>query len=147
MSGARLQIRLANDLGEIPRVADEVERFLRRAGADAGVVFKVSLCLDELLTNVISYGFADGAPHEIEVRMWVADGRVRIEVEDDGHAFNPLDNPPPDLDSGLEQREIGGLGIHFVRESMDRVAYRRAGDHNLLTMQRALRDETKRGGS
>ncbi len=146
-----LEIRVRNDLAEIAGVAETVERFLGEAGADDAVVFRVNLCLDELLTNVISYGFQDDDEHHIDLRLAVADGILRIELEDDARAFNPLDVPPPDLDSGLEVREIGGLGIHFVRETMDRVAYRRAGDRNLLTMQRGLvepagKDDGKGGG-
>ncbi|MEQ9638423.1 MAG: ATP-binding protein [Alphaproteobacteria bacterium] len=138
MSVAKLDLRIRNDLGEITGVAETIERFLDEAGADGTVVFKVNLCLDELLTNVISYGFQDGGEHHIDLRLSVDGGVLKIELEDDARAFNPLDMPPPDLESGLEAREVGGLGIHFVRESMDRVAYRRAGDRNLLTMQRGI---------
>lgn len=142
---ASLALSVRNDLAEIPRVAEAVEQFLEAAGTDGLVVFKINLCLDELLTNVIKYGFADDAEHVIDLRLAVADGVLDIELEDDASAFNPLDRPPPDLESGVEVREVGGLGIHFVREIMDRVAYRRAGERNLLTMRRALTEPSKGG--
>lgn len=140
---ASLALCVRNDLKEIPRVAEAVEQFLEAAGAGGHVVFKVNLCLDELLTNIIRYGFTDDAEHLINLRLAAADGMLDIELEDDASAFNPLDRPPPDLESGVEVREVGGLGIHFVREIMDRVAYRRAGGRNLLTMRRALAEPEK----
>src|SRR5690606_35908678 len=96
---------------------------------------------DELLTNIIAYGYPDGARGEIAVRAAIADGRLRIAIEDDGQPFNPLDHPAPDLESALERRETGGFGIHIVRGSMDRIAYCRLPGRNLLTMECCLREK------
>jgi serine/threonine-protein kinase RsbW/sigma-B regulation protein RsbU (phosphoserine phosphatase) len=143
---ATLEFVVRNDQKEVQRVVAAVEQFLTDQGAGSSVVYKVTLCLDELLTNIISYGFVDSDEHVIDLRLAVADGEIDIELVDDARPFNPLDMPPPDLDAGVEEREVGGLGIHFVRESMDRVAYRRHDDRNRLTMRRALTDVDEGGG-
>ena len=144
-AGNSLELAVRNDQREVDRVTEAVERFLAGHGAADPVIFKVKLCLDELLTNIISYGFVNAGEHTIRLRLVVTDGALDIELEDDARPFNPLDAPPPDLDADVETREVGGLGIHFVRETMDRVAYRRDGDRNRLTMRRALTDADKGG--
>jgi serine/threonine-protein kinase RsbW len=63
-------------------------------------------------------------------------GELKAEVEDDGQPFNPLEAPEVDTTKPLEERTIGGLGIHLVRKLMDGLDYQRQGDRNLLTMKK-----------
>ena len=65
-------------------------------------------------------------------------GQARAEVEDDGREFDPLTRPPVDTSAPLEQRGIGGLGVHMVRQLMDSVEYRRVTGRNILTMTRRV---------
>ena len=102
------------------------------------VAFKVNLALDELVTNVINYGYDDEDEHAIRLLVSWDGETLRFVLEDDGKPFNPLDIPPPDLDTPIEDRQVGGLGIHFVRQVMDSVTYRRDGARNVLTMARRL---------
>jgi serine/threonine-protein kinase RsbW len=60
---------------------------------------------------------------------------MKVEVEDDGRPFNPLEAPPPDIGKPLAEREVGGLGIHLVRKMMDELEYRRENDKNLLILK------------
>jgi serine/threonine-protein kinase RsbW len=134
----QLEIQLRNDHGELARLAEALEDFLQRHGCGSEVAMKVNLALDELVTNIINYGYDDGGQHIIRLSL-SRDGQVlRMVLEDDGKPFNPLEAPTPDLTAPLEDRAIGGLGIHFVREIMDSVTYRRDGGRNLLTMVRKL---------
>jgi anti-sigma regulatory factor (Ser/Thr protein kinase) len=96
------------------------------------------LALVEWVTNVIAYAYNDAAPHWITVRFLAAPDQARVEVEDDGRAFNPLTLPPVDTHAPLEQRAIGGLGVHMIRQVMDSVEYRRAEGRNILTMTRRV---------
>src|SRR5262249_20217413 len=109
----------------------------------------VSLALDEVITNVIGYGYDDQRPHEILVRLLLANGRLSAEVEDDGRPFNPLTTAPPGLTSAVEGRPVGGLGIHLVRSLMEQVDYRWESDKNHLIMSKRLsavtQAETKAG--
>ena len=72
--------------------------------------------------------------HLLAVALW--GGVVTAEVSDDGRAFDPLKVPPPDLESDLQSRPVGGLGVHFIKTLMDEVSYRREGGRNILTMHK-----------
>ena len=137
--GGQSAIVLANRLTELERVAHEVEAFGDAHQIAAKVIFNVSLALDEVLTNVISYGYPEGGEHVITVRLALQAAELVIEVEDDGCPFNPLEIAPPDLEEVPEERPIGGLGLHLVRKVMDRLEYRREQDRNILVMITALR--------
>ena len=174
MIGGELVVRIRNDLSELERIAGVIEQFGVEHGLPSKAVFEINLALDEVLTNVISYAYADGGPHEIEVRLSIPDEtrtstgwseepalerdevtaprreretapaqvhwqEVTVEVSDDGRPFDPLTVAPADLDQALEERSIGGLGVHFVRRVMDRLEYRRDAGRNVLTMHKRAR--------
>ncbi len=87
------------------------------------VVFQAAdLALEEHLTNVIKYAYDDGLEHDILVRFNLERAQLIIEVEDDGRPFNPLQAPEADTSIPLDQRPVGGLGIHLIRRFMDRLA-------------------------
>ena len=134
---ASMSVTLVNDLSEIERLSRLVEAFGEAEGLGAEPIFSVNLALDEVVTNVIRYGHDDdGRQHPIVVRLALEDGVLTAEVEDDGRPFNPLDAPPPDINASLEDRPIGGLGIHLVRSVMTSVEYRRENGRNVLTMKK-----------
>jgi serine/threonine-protein kinase RsbW len=137
--GGQGAIVLANRLTELERVAHEVEAFGEAHRIAAKLIFNVNVALDEILTNVISYGYPEGGEHMITVRLALKAADLVIEVEDDGRPFNPLEIAPPDLEESPEERSIGGLGLHFVRKMMDRLEYRREQDKNILLMIKAVR--------
>ncbi|MBB4264744.1 ATP-binding protein [Roseospira visakhapatnamensis] len=132
---AELSITLRNDLSEIPRVTEAVEGFGEAHAVGEKVIFAMTLALDEVLTNVITYAFPkdDPGPRAIHVDVSLTNGVVRAMVRDDGRAFDPLTEvPPPDLDASIDDRAIGGLGVHFLRTLMDGCSYSRRGDRNEL---------------
>jgi anti-sigma regulatory factor (Ser/Thr protein kinase) len=138
MKETALRLHFRNDLGELPRAAKEVEQFGAERLLPRTVVSRINLALDEVLTNVISYAYEDDGTHEIEVHLEVEDEDVVVEVTDDGRPFDPLSVAAADIDLSLEERPIGGLGIHLVRRVMDHVEYRRDGDSNVLTMRKRI---------
>jgi anti-sigma regulatory factor (Ser/Thr protein kinase) len=130
-----LEVLLINDLGELKRLADIVSDFIQASGLAEEIAFQMNVCFDELITNTVSYGYRDKDRHEIRVRLTVDGSRVSAEIEDDGDPFNPfLDAPPPDLDSSLEQRRIGGLGIHLVRTMTKAHDYCRLDGRNITRL-------------
>lgn len=133
-----LEVALRNRLSELERVGEVVESFGEAHSLPDKVVQAVALCIDEVVTNVISYAYDDQADHQITLRLSLRSGEVAAEVEDDGKPFNPLEAPPPDLTRSLEDRPIGGLGVHFLRTLMDGVEYRREQGKNLLVMKKNL---------
>lgn len=132
----QMQCRLKNRLQEIPALAKAVEHFAAVNDLPEQAVFQVNLALDELLTNTISYGYPEGEEHEIIVGFVLKDERLVIEIRDDGRPFDPLQQSEPDINQDIEERPIGGLGIHLVRSMMDEMEYRREADHNVLIMNK-----------
>jgi serine/threonine-protein kinase RsbW len=94
---------------------------------------KIELVLEEVLTNVFKYAYEDG-PGEAELACELQGGLFRLRVTDRGSQFNPLASPEPDLTDDISERTVGGLGIYFVREMVDDIAYERRGGRNILTM-------------
>lgn len=128
-----------NDRSEIHRLAGLAERFGQAQQLSEDDVLAINLVLDEVVTNVIDHGFdgIDGEP-EIRLTMTLEGSDLTIRVEDNGKAFDPLQAAPPDLDLPLEDRPVGGLGIHIVRSVMNTVEYDRRGGRNLLTMHKTI---------
>ena len=136
---ASLSVTLVNDQSEVERLSRLVEAFGEAEGVSADSIFSVNLALDEVITNIIRYAHDDGGrQHPIVVRLALESGVLTAQVEDDGRAFNPLDAPPPDLNASIEERPIGGLGIHLVRTMMNSVEYRRENGRNVLIMKKML---------
>ncbi len=138
---------LRNRLDEIPRIGEAVEAFFDAHGLPPGAAMHVTLALDELATNAISYGFPDGAEHDdaVIIRLGLQSGDLIAEMEDRGIAFDPFSVPDPDTSLGIEERKIGGLGVYFVRQFMTEVAYRRADGRNMLVMRKTLATADSRG--
>jgi serine/threonine-protein kinase RsbW len=112
--------------------------FRQRCHLPAKVLFDAHLALEEIVTNVISYGFKDREEHRIRIGLCLERGELRAEVEDDGKAFNPLEVTSPDTERPLTERPAGGLGVHLVRNLMDEITYQRQQGRNVLVMKRKV---------
>ena len=129
-------IELEPDLSSLSRLADFLEGFGEAFGLPPGPLMQLNLALDELVTNAITHG---GSTRPIEVEIGVDGDRLRAEIRDRGRRFDPLrEAPPPDLDSPLEERRIGGLGIHMVKKTMDLVDYEWTGEQNRVRLEKRL---------
>jgi anti-sigma regulatory factor (Ser/Thr protein kinase) len=117
----------------LPALLDALETHLSQAGAPMAVASAVMIAADEVLSNVVDHGGAT----TVQVSAGVRDRRVTVEVVDDGVPFDPTAARAPDTSLGIEEREVGGLGVHLVRKLMDEVAYRRDGGRNKLRFSRA----------
>jgi len=138
LDARRLELRIANRLGEIKRVSEAINAFAERHGLDGRTRRQLHVVFDELLNNTISYGYEDHDEHEIDVTMVVAGGRLHATISDDGRPFNPFESGPPDTGLGVEERPIGGLGVHIVRNVMDHVSYERRGSRNVVLLEKQL---------
>ncbi len=135
MSAPALLLTLKNDLSELARIAEEVESHGESHGWPVKWILNLNLSLDELITNTVSYGYQDTGEHEIRITMTERNGSLVTVVEDDGMPFDPFsETAEPDLESDVEERPIGGLGIHFVKTLMDEVAYERVDGCNRITL-------------
>ena len=129
---ATASLKIAPNMEELERITAIVEDLGEQDDWPPDLIFKVNLVLDELSVNIVNYG---GEASEIEVCLDADADEVRVEITDDGRPFDPLnDAMEPDLDAALEDRAIGGLGIHLVREMMDELHYSRKDGKNRLAM-------------
>ena len=135
MSAPALLLTLKNDLSELSRIAQEIESHGESRGWPPKWVLNLNLSLDELITNTVSYGYQDTDEHKIHLTVTEQNGSLVVVVEDDGMAFDPFTAAPvPDLEAGVEDRPIGGLGVYFVKTLMDEVAYERVENRNRITL-------------
>lgn len=95
---------------------------------------RLTLVLEELLTNVISYGYEDDEEHSLHVSLKVEDGVLTAIFDDDGKPFDPHNAVKPVMDGPLEERSVGGLGIHLILTIMDTLDYERVDGRNRTTM-------------
>jgi serine/threonine-protein kinase RsbW len=133
----RTQIALTNDLAELSRLSGELEAFGAAHELSDEVMMALVLSLEEVVTNVINYGFSGGT-HSINVELAIEDGAVRATVTDEGREYNPLLREDPDVAAALEERRIGGLGVLLVKRLMDEVTYARDSGRNVLTVRKRL---------
>ncbi|WPL16515.1 Phosphoserine phosphatase RsbU [Thiorhodovibrio winogradskyi] len=131
-------LTLTNDLSELTRLASWLERFGNEQGIDEKTLYQLNLALDELVTNIIHHAYPDGQAHSFNLLLQRLEDRIEAELSDDGIPFNPLEMPEPDTQAAIDSRQIGGLGIHFVRQTMDEVHYRFEQGHNHLRLIKYL---------
>jgi len=114
---------------------DAIETQLVDGEAPPAVAAAVLIACDEIVSNIVNHG---GAAAGVEVDVGIGDGRVDVEVIDDGAPFDPTAAAAPDTDLTLENRKVGGLGIYLVREMMDRVDYARRDGRNRLQFSKSF---------
>lgn len=96
--------------------------------------FKLDLCANEAVTNIIEYAYSDLGSHRIDLKLSLNNAEVSLEIQDDGEPFNPLDFKPRAQPKTLEDATPGGLGVKLIRHYMDNCSYVREGGINCLTM-------------
>ncbi len=134
------RMTIAADPGEIAGVGAAFARFTDAHALPAAIRRSMSVALDELLNNTIAYGFAgrEGGGGEVRIEVELRADRLCATLTDDGRPFNPLDMAAPDTALSVEERQVGGLGIHLVRRMMDEVGYQRRADHNVVSLAKLL---------
>jgi sigma-B regulation protein RsbU (phosphoserine phosphatase) len=131
-------ITVLNQLASIDVVNDRFNIFASDIGLPDEIRRRINIVFDELLNNIISYGFDEDIEHPIEVHVELERHRLVIEIMDDGRPFNPFGQETPDTTLSLEARKIGGLGIHLVQKVMDEVTYERRIDKNLVRLVKKI---------
>ncbi|MCD6186657.1 MAG: SpoIIE family protein phosphatase, partial [Desulfuromusa sp.] len=132
--GKHLETALINNLEQMSSFQDAFEAFAEQAGLSLAVQSQVAMVFDELLNNTISYGYHDDDEHTIDIQVDVYPSYLSVVIRDDGIPFNPFSLDDPDTTLSIEEREIGGLGVHLVRNVMDDVSYERKVNQNVLTL-------------
>ena len=138
MSGHRISINLKNSLSELNRLCQSLEEFSESFGLAQKTTFEICIAMEELVSNIISYGYSDDAVHWIKISISHENGILTILIEDDGMPFNPLQAEEPDCECPLEERKVGNLGIHLTKKYVDDMIYERRGGNNILILKKNL---------
>lgn len=144
MKPKRYELEVESKVENLPVINDFVNDALTQFGADQATTFKVQLSIDEACTNVIKHAYSGGSG-PLTLTMELVGNDLIITIGDRGKPFDPGIVPPPDFDSDVEKRRIGGLGIHFMRTLMDEISYSfNAVSGNRLTMRKSLSPKQER---
>jgi len=133
-----VELRLVNELKEIDRCLAALEEICTRFRLPAEIQNAFSIVLDDLLNNVISYAYREEGEHIIDVVLSTDGQRFIVSVADEGVEFDPFMSQAPDTEATIEERQIGGLGIHLIRSLMDDQFYRRDGNKNVTTLMKRI---------
>jgi len=122
---------------------EDFRQFLRHhcgglPGLDVDGLYDLQLAVDEACTNIITHGYADMDPGSIILDLRLEPGAVTVSITDFGHSFEPDGSPVPDTAAAIEERQEGGFGLFFIRQSVDRMDYRATEDGNTMTFVKYL---------
>ena len=128
------QLEMNVSMEDMPLMKDFIFSVTSKVGMSDRRCQQMRLVVEEAVANIINYSGATtltlSATHQLR--------RLRITITDNGTPFNPLEMPAPELNLPGSQRKPGGLGIHFIRQMSDDVAYRREGEQNILTITKLI---------
>ena len=129
---------LKNNLCELDRLKAEVNKLGKAINASEKVIYELNLALEEVISNIIFYGYEDNEEHQISIEFSHKNKTLFITISDDGRPFNPLETSEPNLGCPFEERDIGGLGIFLVRNVIDELYYKCENNSNILIMKKKL---------
>jgi serine/threonine-protein kinase RsbW len=129
-------VTLPGTLDSLYAFMDFVTSCARELGFASEKISEIELALEEVLVNIIKHAYKEcGIDGDIEITCKQADDRsLVIEIADSGTPFDIFSAREPDISADIDERQIGGLGIFFVKRLMDDVRYRRENDRNILTL-------------
>jgi serine/threonine-protein kinase RsbW len=127
-------ILLSNQAAEIRRLSEWLEQVFTSESLPGELLFRFDLSVNEAMGNIISYAYNDLAEHTIEATLTVTDSNITLTLSDDGIAFNPLSQADRSSPNGIDDADIGGLGIELYKHYMDDCQYTREDNKNILSL-------------
>ncbi len=144
---AGFRMLVGGQLGELARVAAAFDAFATEHGVPPDARRSLQVVLDDLLANVVLHGLAAREGGQAVVDVALAGDAITVSVSDNGPPFDPLARAAPDTTLSIDDRKIGGLGIHLVRKMMDEVSYERRENRNVTVLVKRIHDGTAHGHS
>ncbi len=138
METKELNITIKNLIEEMEIVDEQFSNFAQENALPEVIRQSISIVLDEMLNNIISYAYQGEKEKEIEVGFELSGKRLVLTIKDSGVPFNPFGRETPDISTPIEERAIGGLGIHMVRNLMDEYSYQRQINKNVVTLVKLI---------
>ena len=136
---AKKILTLKSRFEEIKKLNRFLKEFFKYHSLDTRNKLAIQLSLEEIFNNIVMYGYQGEKQHEIIFHFENKNNVVTISIEDDGISFNPLTRAGPEITTPLQDRQVGGLGIHLVRSQMDHLSYQRKNNKNILTIKKNVK--------
>ena len=127
-----VELHLTNNLAELDRLNALVAGFGERVNFTATEEYSIYLIIEEIFTNIVNHAWSDPGEHSIFFRLSASKETAKMEFHDDGQPFDPTEADTPDIHASVEDRPIGGLGLHLVREAASEMFYQRLEEQNQL---------------
>ena len=131
-------ITLTNDIQQVPQLADFVDMVCEEAGMDMAIAIQMNLAMEEAVVNVMDYAYPAGTVGDVTIEAESDDDQLQFTIIDSGTPFDPTAKEEVDTTLSAEERPIGGLGIHLVRQLMDSINYERIDGKNILTLRKKI---------
>jgi sigma-B regulation protein RsbU (phosphoserine phosphatase) len=129
-------ITLTNDIQQVPQLADFVDMVCEEVGMDMAVAIQMNLAMEEAVVNVMSYAYPADTVGDVTIEAVTIADQLQFTITDSGTPFDPTAKEDVDTTLSAEERPIGGLGIHLVRQLMDSITYERIDGKNVLTLRK-----------
>ena len=134
----RRSIVLPNDVQEVPKLTAFVDAVCEAVGFNSTLTMKMNLAIEEAVVNVMNYAYPRGTKGDVTIEALSNDVRLKFTIIDSGTPFDPTGHSDVDTTLSAQDRPIGGLGIHLVRNIMDSINYERIDNLNVLTLRKKL---------
>jgi len=135
----RYKITRAAELEQLSVFRDFISDCCGRHQVPNETVFDLKLAVDEACTNVITHGYKDMDPGSIILSFRIEPDRILVQITDFGHIFEPASAPKPDVDAALDDRELGGMGLFLIYQTMDNIDYQSSEEGNTLTFTKYIK--------
>ena len=131
-------LTLSNDINTVPQLNEFIDGVCEEAGIDMATTMSLNLALEEAVVNVMSYAYPQGTEGLVDIDVVSGNGHIYFIISDSGQPFDPTDKGEVDTTLSAEERPIGGLGIHLIRQIMDDVVYEYRDGKNILTLKKHI---------
>ena len=132
------RLTLPNDIETIPQLNEFIDGFCEQRDIDNDITMSLNLAIEEAVVNVMNYAYPEGTVGYVDIEAEANDDFVTFVISDTGKPFDPTQKDEVNTELSVEDRPIGGLGIHLVRRMMDEISYRYADHRNILTLRKRI---------
>ena len=129
-----LHITCSASLENLPEIMGKLLVTAADCGLSKAELGELELSVEEAIVNVCNYAHKENDGELELIADTGPDGRLAVQIIDNGVAFDPLSAPEPDLTVDIADRQIGGLGVFLIKKLMDDVSYRRENNKNILEL-------------
>ena len=131
-------LTLPNDINTIPQLNEYIDSVCEDMGLDMATSMSLNLALEEAVVNVMNYAYPKGTKGTVNIETIADNTQITFIISDSGKFFDPTAKEEVDTTLSAEERPIGGLGIHLIRQIMNHVVYERKDDKNILKLTKNI---------